>query len=306
MPTVGGVLHSFHARGRIGGHRRRLGKRLTLAVPLHDHSTPTEGGLLALYPLLAGRLGGQTLFGGTDPGNPLTLSGNPVDTEPVTRVNGKLALNIAPTIQRMIVNDVIGVLTSNWTTQAINTILTLANPITTIWMQTVAGSVNLAFNNLTNLFGQHFAPGVLDTAFAGSITSFIAADYAPFHSFGVQAIGTLIGVRVNPSMNGVPITAAYGFYSPDWSTPTMTAQKVIKVEDQLTNPVPATRYLMELGAALTPNIRVESAPPTNPGLDKGRSRVLATYNENGVLTVRREEWKTFSTLAAADRVRVAV
>ncbi|MBI2913232.1 MAG: hypothetical protein HYY03_04870, partial [Chloroflexi bacterium] len=65
------------------------------------------------------------------------------------------------------------------------------------------------------------------------------------------------------------------------------------------------RRLLELGK--NPELRLESGDPSNPGADKGRSQLLLTFNENGVIAaVRRIEWKLQSTLVAGDKVLVAV
>ncbi len=281
-------------------------KRSTGGAGVTDHGALT--GLAdddhTQYALLAGRDGGQTLIGGTGAGDRLDLKGNSVDAEPVTRIDGKLGLNATPTIQRFAIFDSVTALTGNWTTQSLVPTITLAINVSTIWLQSIAGTVNIAGNTLTTLYGQRFAPGVIDALGGGSVTNLIAADYAPFAGPPNFTIGMFIGVRVNPVLGISPTTTAYGFYSPDWSRATITTQKVIKVEDQLQGP--GTAYLEELGDSTTPNWRVEATAPSNPGADKGRSRCLATFNENGVLAVRRLEWKLQSTLVAGDKVMVAV
>ena len=289
----------------IGGKNPIVDKRVVVRVI--DHGT--LAGLVpdddhTHYALLAGRSGGQTLIGGTGAGDRLILKGNSVDAEPITRIDGRLGMGIDPIVQRFIIQDLITTLTGSWTTQALNPVITLASAVGNIWIQNIAGTVNLSTSNLTNFLGQRFAPGILDAIGGGIVTNFIAADYAPFYGGGTMSLGTFIGVRVNPFLSTLPITTAYGFYSPDWSRPTMTTQKVIKIEDQLLGP--GTAYLEELGNSTTPNWRVEATAPTNPGVDKGRSRCLATFNENGVLAVRRHEWKLQSTLVAGDKVMVAV
>ena len=59
------------------------------------------------------------------------------------------------------------------------------------------------------------------------------------------------------------------------------------------------------GAGLT-NLRLDAGNPANAGLAaEGDSQLNLTFNENGVLAMRNVRWRTFATLAAADKVMIA-
>jgi len=49
------------------------------------------------------------------------------------------------------------------------------------------------------------------------------------------------------------------------------------------------RHIEALGLTNT-NLRVEAGDPTTPGALKGRAQLLAAFNENGVIALRRVEW----------------
>ncbi len=61
------------------------------------------------------------------------------------------------------------------------------------------------------------------------------------------------------------------------------------------------------GAAGITNLRLDAGNPPNAALAaEGDSQLFLTFMENGVLAMRRLRHKTFATLAAGDRVAIAV
>jgi len=178
--------------------------------------------------------------------------------------------------------------------------------------QLLKGITGLAYAGLAagktafQIFGLNFDVGAAGSGGAAAI----AAVWV--RHFGINYTG--IATTIYGHMLKTPVYAAAA-----------TIQNVVgwEVEDQ----GPATNYgnvtgllfrdttlntgftrLLELGGTIgtLPNLRLEGRAPTTPGAAKGRSQLLLTFNENGVVALRREEWKDFATLAAGDKVRVAV
>jgi len=140
---------------------------------------------------------------------------------------------------------------------------------------------------IDNMFGVDVINGSI--IFQGIINNCYGLRVQPFSVFIAGALTTNYGVRLM-DMGGATVTDAYGLLIDDISGNS------------------GFRRILELGGTIgtLPNLRLEANAPTNPGVDKGRSRVLATFNENGVNALRRCEWKLQSTLVAGDRVMVAV
>lgn len=127
--------------------------------------------------------------------------------------------------------------------------------------------------------------------FTGTVTDMMGGYIqAPFYAAPSSTTTLSTGLRIGDSAPSNRIADAYG----------------LRIDDLTANT--GFRRVIEAGGTIgsLPNLRVEANAPTNPGADRGRSRVLATFNENGVSTLRRHEWKDFGTLAAGDRIMVAV
>ena len=127
--------------------------------------------------------------------------------------------------------------------------------------------------------------------FTGTITNMIGLDLVlPSIFGGAPIITNSIGVRIGDFGAGLAAVA--------------TATGLI-IGDQTGA---GTRRLIEAGPA-TPNLRLEAGAPSNPGAGLGRSQLLLSFNENGVVSLRRVQWKNPDAtghMAAADKILVAV
>lgn len=144
---------------------------------------------------------------------------------------------------------------------------------------------------VARLAGAILRTGLL--SFTGTLTDMYGAWFqAPFMAAASSTVTLSTGLRIGDIGSSNRIVDAYG----------------LRIDDLTANT--GFRRIIEAGGTIgsLPNLRVEANAPTAPGADKGRSRVLATFAEGATPTfaLRRFEWKDYSTLAAGDRVVVAV
>jgi hypothetical protein len=161
-----------------------------------------------------------------------------------------------------------------------------------------------------NLFGLNFSPAVSAGGGGASVTAFTCIKAQPFLSVFTGTVADLKGLHLPfpwPIAGAPVITRSVGVHIADYGPTTAFVDTTgLLIED--IGLATGFRRIIEAGGTIgtLPNLRLEANAPTSPGVDKGRSRVLATFNENGALVLRRHEWKDFGTLAAGDRVMVAV
>ena len=132
-------------------------------------------------------------------------------------------------------------------------------------------------------------------------------------SFGTGAPTVIDITAIRGTDVGVGVNVAYTRYQGLWSDITGKSQATTMAGLRINDITAGTnKYLIWAGpnvpgAAGLTNLRLDAGNPPNAGLAaEGDSQLHLTFNENGVLAMRRLRHKTFATLAAGDRVAIAV
>ena len=115
---------------------------------------------------------------------------------------------------------------------------------------------------------------VLASTLSGTLST-LRGVWLPLPSIGASAAMTLtVGIDIENWGSTNKYADVYG----------------IRIDDTTAN-TGFTR-LLEIGGTLgtLPNLRLEGRAPSSPGAGKGRSQLLATFNENGTPALRRVEW----------------
>ena len=265
-----------------------------------------ESPLLGLAKL-AGRAGGQTLIGGAAASEDLELQ----STADATRgnvhvlddlfVTGNIGVGITPAVQTNVrtlftgidIGALIGLdfIVRDLSSDALNTAVTGIRGIAQGFRFT-AGSYNTIYG--ADIVAQHLTTRPIITVHGGRFRGTY---------LGAGSLTDLAGIASDLQTLSAPTTAR-GLWVFGTLGPTLGATAVgVDIAD-ITGPT--NRYLIRAGPA-TPNLRLDAGAPPNAGLAaEGDSQEWLAWMENGVVTLRRSRTKTFATLAAGDRVLVAV
>jgi len=171
-----------------------------------------------------------------------------------------------------------------------------------------AGSIDLnSFAITAALYGLFFSPTIKNTG-GGAVT-----------------VASLVGARIAPGMStgttGITITTRtllelWAGYATGNTIGTQRGINVLNLsgDPNMTNigidiqnqTVGAIRILLRAMGLSAANLQVDAGDPPNLGSDlEAQTNLLLSFNENGVVTVRRVQWKQQDQLVAADKVLVA-
>jgi len=159
----------------------------------------------------------------------------------------------------------------------------------------------------TTLHGLHFAAGFTSGGGTEAIAIWVRNFWLASSTFTVTRI---VGLQIDPVQKSGTGTGtdAYGIWVKFTGAANFTNTYGLRISDLTSG---TNRYLLlcdgQTGGGGLPNLQLDAQNPPNAALAaQGDSPLWLIWMENGVLSLRRCRTKTFATLAAGDKVMIAV